>query len=77
MHGHQLKEVASGETNAHWLERREKAIPKGVAHACPIFAQRAENAEVWDIEGNRYIDFCRRYRRVEYRPRPPKGDCGC
>lgn len=57
MHGHQLKQVALGETNAQWLARREKAVPRGVAHACPIFAQRAENAEVWDIEGNRYIDF--------------------
>lgn len=57
MHGHQLKQVATGDTNAQWLERREKAVPRGVAHACPIFAERAENAEVWDIEGNRYIDF--------------------
>lgn len=23
----------------------------------PIFAARAENAEIWDVEGNRYIDF--------------------
>lgn len=57
MHGHQLKQVSAGETNADWLARREKAVPKGVAHACSIFAHRAKNAEVWDIEGNRYIDF--------------------
>ena len=57
MHGHKLKEVSLGETNAQWLARREKAVPKGVAHACSIFAERAENSEVWDIEGNRYIDF--------------------
>ena len=57
MHGHQLKEVTIGETNAEWLTRRDKAVPKGVAHACSIFAEHAENAEVWDIEGNRYIDF--------------------
>ncbi len=57
MHGHQLKEVTATETNAQWLARRDNAVPKGVAHACPIFAERAENAEVWDIECNRYIDF--------------------
>lgn len=57
MHGYQLKQVSAGETNADWLARREKAVPKGVAHACSIFAHRAKNAEVWDIEGNRYIDF--------------------
>ena len=57
MHGHKLKEVTATQTNAEWLARRDNAVPKGVAHACPIFAERAENAEVWDIQGNRYIDF--------------------
>ena len=57
MHGHQLKQVPTEGTNAQWMARRDKAVPNGVAHACPIFAERAENAEVWDIEGNRYIDF--------------------
>ena len=23
----------------------------------PVFADRAENAELWDVDGNRYIDF--------------------
>ncbi|MEH6456606.1 MAG: 4-aminobutyrate--2-oxoglutarate transaminase [Cocleimonas sp.] len=53
---HDEKEL-SKETNAEWMERRAKAVPKGVAHACPIFAERAENSEVWDVEGKRYIDF--------------------
>lgn len=57
MHGHQLAVHQSTETNAEWMERRNKAVPSGLAHACPIFAERAENAEVWDVEGTRYIDF--------------------
>ena len=32
-------------------------MPHGVASAAPIFAARAENAELWDVEGNRYVDF--------------------
>ena len=36
---------------------REAAVPRGVATMLPIFAERAENAEIWDVEGNRYIDF--------------------
>lgn len=44
-------------TNAALLERRRAAVPRGVASACPVFAARAENAEVWDVEGRRYIDF--------------------
>lgn len=45
------------QTNQQWIERRNAALPRGVGNACPIFAQRAENAELWDVEGRRYIDF--------------------
>ncbi|RKF22450.1 4-aminobutyrate--2-oxoglutarate transaminase [Altericroceibacterium spongiae] len=44
-------------TNAEFLTRRQRAVPRGVATATPIFADHAENAELWDIEGQRYIDF--------------------
>jgi 4-aminobutyrate aminotransferase len=44
-------------TNAALLARREAAVPRGVGHAHHIFAERAENAEVFDVEGRRYIDF--------------------
>ena len=44
-------------TNADLLARRTRAIPRGVATATPVFAARAENAELWDIEGKRYVDF--------------------
>jgi 4-aminobutyrate aminotransferase / (S)-3-amino-2-methylpropionate transaminase / 5-aminovalerate transaminase len=43
--------------NSDLQTRRDKAIPKGVATATNIFADRAENAEIWDVEGRRYIDF--------------------
>ena len=44
-------------TNAALLARRQAAVPRGVGHAHAIFAARAENAEVFDVEGRRYIDF--------------------
>lgn len=44
-------------TNADLLARRQAAVPRGVASATPVFAARAENAEIWDVEGRRYIDF--------------------
>ncbi len=47
----------AGGSNAALLQRREAAVPRGVASAHPIFAERAENAEVWDVEGRRFIDF--------------------
>jgi 4-aminobutyrate aminotransferase/(S)-3-amino-2-methylpropionate transaminase len=39
------------------MSRREAAVPRGVGHAHPIFAAHADNAELWDVEGKRYIDF--------------------
>jgi 4-aminobutyrate aminotransferase / (S)-3-amino-2-methylpropionate transaminase / 5-aminovalerate transaminase len=44
-------------TNAEYLARRAAAVPRGVATATPIFADRAENARLWDVEGREYIDF--------------------
>ena len=44
-------------TNTDLMQRRLNAVPRGVATAAPIFIERAENAEMWDVEGRRYIDF--------------------
>jgi len=43
--------------NADLNARRLAATPRGVATMTPIFADHAENAELWDVEGRRYIDF--------------------
>jgi len=37
--------------------RRIAATPRGVGIGFPIYAERALNAELWDVEGKRYIDF--------------------
>ncbi|MBG6201464.1 4-aminobutyrate aminotransferase/(S)-3-amino-2-methylpropionate transaminase [Labrenzia sp. EL_13] len=37
--------------------RRRAAVPRGIATAYQTFVSRAENAEIWDVEGNRLIDF--------------------
>lgn len=44
-------------TNRRLLARREAAVPRGVAHATHCFADRAQNAEIWDVEGKHYVDF--------------------
>ena len=44
-------------TNTELLKRRVEAVAPGVASMLPVFCQRAENAELWDVEGKRYIDF--------------------
>jgi len=44
-------------TNSELQSRRTAAIPRGVSNNFAIYAERARNAEIWDVEGRRYIDF--------------------
>jgi 4-aminobutyrate aminotransferase/(S)-3-amino-2-methylpropionate transaminase len=44
-------------TNAELARRRADAVPRGVGNALAVYAERAANAELWDVEGRRYIDF--------------------
>ena len=43
--------------NKDLIKRRKKSVVQGVGVAAPIYVHRARNAELWDVEGNRYIDF--------------------
>jgi len=52
-----LRAAAPAETNADWEARRLAATPRGVSVLGDFYIDRAENAEIWDIEGKRYIDF--------------------
>jgi len=38
-------------------QRRSLATPRGVGVMCDVFAKRAENATLWDVEGRAYTDF--------------------
>ncbi len=44
-------------SNADLHARRQSAVPRGVSNSLAIYAERASNAELWDVEGKRYIDF--------------------
>ncbi len=44
-------------TNAALFARREAAIPRGVGNSHQVFIAKGLNAEIWDVEGRRYIDF--------------------
>lgn len=37
--------------------RKQQATPRGVGVMCQWYAEKAENATIWDAEGNKYIDF--------------------
>lgn len=38
-------------------ERRLQATPRGIGVMCGFYAERAENATLWDVEGREVIDF--------------------
>ncbi|HUO45772.1 MAG TPA: 4-aminobutyrate--2-oxoglutarate transaminase [Acidimicrobiia bacterium] len=44
-------------TNTELHERRAAAIARGIGASFPIYADRANNSEIWDVEGKRYVDF--------------------
>ena len=44
-------------SNSELLSRRQAAVPRGVASATAVFAVKGENAEIWDADGKRYLDF--------------------
>ncbi|AOA59123.1 4-aminobutyrate--2-oxoglutarate transaminase [Acinetobacter larvae] len=43
--------------NAAINDRKLQATPRGVGVMCQWYVERAENATIWDQQGNAYIDF--------------------
>ncbi len=58
--------------NAEVAKRRDAAVSRGVGMTTQVYADRALNAEVWDVEGNRYIDFAAGIAVVNTGHRHPK-----
>lgn len=44
-------------SNQVWQARKQQVIAQGMGNLNPLYVETAKNAEIWDIEGNRYIDF--------------------
>ena len=58
--------------NTEVNDRRSAAVSRGVGVMTQVYVERAENAEVWDIEGKRYIDFAAGIAVVNTGHRHPK-----
>ncbi|QLF68261.1 4-aminobutyrate--2-oxoglutarate transaminase [Peteryoungia desertarenae] len=58
--------------NTEIAARRTDAISRGVGVTTQVYADRAENAEIWDVEGRRYIDFAAGIAVVNTGHRHPK-----
>jgi len=60
------------QSNAEWMKRRSAAVARGIGHSTEIFTERAANAELWDVEGRRYVDFAGGIAVVNTSHRGPK-----
>jgi 4-aminobutyrate aminotransferase len=58
--------------NSELEARRRQAVSRAVGVTTEIYAARAENAEIWDAEGRRYIDFAAGIAVVNTGHRHPK-----
>ena len=47
----------AGLSNKEWQTRKEDAVARGQGNIAPVYVERAQGSELWDVEGNRYIDF--------------------
>jgi 4-aminobutyrate aminotransferase/(S)-3-amino-2-methylpropionate transaminase len=45
------------ERNQELQRRRDAAFARGLGNQLPVYVDRARNAELWDVDGRRYIDF--------------------
>ncbi|WP_448213172.1 4-aminobutyrate--2-oxoglutarate transaminase [Colwellia sp. MEBiC06753] len=44
-------------SNQELQDRKVKVIARGMGNIYPVYVEKALNSEVWDVEGNRYIDL--------------------
>jgi 4-aminobutyrate aminotransferase/(S)-3-amino-2-methylpropionate transaminase len=53
----ELKTEVPGPRSRELMRRREAAVPRGPAHALPVFVAEAHGASLVDVDGNRLLDF--------------------
>src|SRR5471032_3214148 len=44
----------------HLLRQRDQFVPRGLVTAHPLVIDRAQGAELWDVDGKRYLDLAQR-----------------
>src|SRR5262245_35949645 len=52
-----LRTEIPGPESRAWMQRRDAAVPRGLAHSVPVFAASADGVSVTDVDGNVYLDF--------------------
>src|SRR5215470_1741602 len=53
----QLRTEIPGPKSRALAARRDAAVPRGLAHATPVYVALAQDAWIEDVDGNRFLDF--------------------
>jgi 4-aminobutyrate aminotransferase / (S)-3-amino-2-methylpropionate transaminase / 5-aminovalerate transaminase len=52
-----IRTAIPGPRSRALMERRHAAVPRGISHAVPVFAESADGARLTDVDGNVFLDF--------------------
>jgi 4-aminobutyrate aminotransferase / (S)-3-amino-2-methylpropionate transaminase / 5-aminovalerate transaminase len=53
----EIKTQIPGPKSISLMEERKKHVARGPFHTTPIFIEKAHGAHVWDVDGNKLLDF--------------------
>jgi 4-aminobutyrate aminotransferase-like enzyme len=59
-------------TDLEWKAGKDAATPRGIGMLCNFYAERAEDAAIWDVDGKRFIDFAAGIAALNVSHRHPK-----
>ena len=72
-----LKTELPGSKARAMIARDAEVISPSYPRDYPFVMSHGRGTEVWDVDGNRFLEFRRRHRRVRDRPRASAGrGCG-
>src|SRR5499426_3185573 len=52
-----IRTAIPGPRSRALMARRTAAVPRGISHAVPVFAESADGARLTDVDGNVFLDF--------------------
>jgi 4-aminobutyrate aminotransferase/(S)-3-amino-2-methylpropionate transaminase len=53
----QVSNELPGKKTQELLQKRQQFVSKGVGNSFPLFVSQARGAQVWDVDGNVFLDF--------------------
>ncbi|MGQ9601183.1 MAG: 4-aminobutyrate--2-oxoglutarate transaminase [Candidatus Bipolaricaulia bacterium] len=52
-----VKTALPGPRSKEWIAKKERYVPRAFASLAPFVVAKGEGAVVWDLDGNRFLDF--------------------